>query len=287
MTLQCPERLLAASLLVATLWLPACGDDTTEPDAGDAQIDSMEEPVPDQDQEIPIRSWEPALFRFTEFNITRPTGIGPILNGLMNLEIRNGRLHILLETMDFAADTGDTTFAIRASSGTKNQDDSYQMISEPTPFSAEIEGDGTYRNTEPGSLSIPVTFYIDPVCDGGPCPDNRCRTNDDCEAGFECGDDPSGQCEKLIQIPLRELTVTGVLTWDEEGNQQLNGMELEGVILKTDADAIQFNLGTNLVSLTEVLDERQMDYPDEGTKTGWWMSAEVNAVEVQPAPTEE
>ena len=269
-------RYLLSILLVAGGLLVGCSDETTTEPEQDAAVDSGT-----SDTGMTTFTWEDLMLRVTYVDVTKPSGVGAILSGIINPEIRADNIHILIEMTDFAAETGATTFQLHGDAGAINEDDgTYYFIGEQGPSDSEVQADGTYTNTDTADVDFPIRFAVNPVCDGGDCPDGRCRTDDDCREGFTCDVDRDGRCFDLVILPLHEVYISGELLY-EDGAFALEGSELSGLILKSEADGIEIDLGGTVRLLTEVLQEGNMDCP-EGVDppTGWCLDAVINAEQV-------
>jgi hypothetical protein len=269
------------ALLAALLLMLACGDDDETTDAGNA-ADAGADTGGGASDVASAAEWAPTVFRVNELAVNRPAALGTILQGLINRDIGTGLLNILIETSDFGADTGATTFMIAGGAGeaVDGADDTYRFMEAPTPVPAQVEADGSFANTEPLTLDFPVLFTFEPSCDGGSCPDDRCRTADDCPDGFSCDSEGDGLCIQWVIIPLKDVTIDGTFQ-EADGAQVLRGADLEGAILKEDADGLQVDMGGTLVVLTTLLNERNMDYPEDSQpKTGWILSGRINANQV-------
>jgi hypothetical protein len=263
------------------LALAACGDDGTDPENG-GEADTGLEDTGGSD-ETSAFNWTAALYRTESLNITRPAHVGPLLNGLIAPDIREGRLHILIETSDFSAESGAATFMLFGGSGDLDQETGlYSVSGDGNPVPAVVEADGSFVNTEPLSLDFAAIITQPPSCDGDPCDDNSCRDDDDCNTNFECDTEGEGQCLQFVVIPLQDLNIDGTFQQDEEGNPILDAITLDGAILKTDADGIELDLGTGTPTvLTNLLQENRMDYPADAVEyTGWILTAIISGVQV-------
>lgn len=222
-------------------------------------------------------SWAPAMYRVTEVNITEPSTVGGILNSVVNPELRDNNIHILIETTEFAADSGATTLMIRGDAGALLEDGTYEFSGTSEPQTGTVDESGNFTNDSAILLNFPVRFAVPPVCDGGPCDDGRCRDENDCRLGFTCDTEGEGECNQDVVIPLHEVIINGTFI-DEDDTPVLRQSTLDGVILKEEADVLEVDLGGNLVTLTSILRENQMDWPeDSDDPTGWILSAQINA----------
>ena len=272
------KQLRMLTVLLAMMFF-ACGDETT-PDTADATVDAGGGTDSGSDTSS-SSEWHGAMYRTTEVLVTYPTTVGGILNNIINPEIRDDRLHILIETSDFAADSGATTFMLLGGAGDANGDGTYAFKPDTEdPVVASVDAAGNFANDAPILLPFPVLFHLDPVCDGDPCPDNHCRTNDDCRDTFRCDLEDTGECHKDIILPLHDVLIEG--TFEVEDDMQiLRSADLAGAILKAEADTIEVDLGGSIVILTTLLGENRMDYPEGSDEpTGWALSAKLNADEV-------
>lgn len=269
---------LMVFVTLLSIALFACGDETTTDtdttvDAGNGTDAAAETSA--------AATWQGATYRVTEVLVTHPSTVGGILNNIINPEIRDDRLHILIETSDFDAASGATNFMLLGGAGDANGDNTYSFKPEtPDPVPGSVEADGAFLNNEPILLNFPVLFHLDPICDEGPCDDNHCRTTADCRDTFECDFEDTGECQKDIILPLHDVIIDGVFK-TEDDIQVLRQSNLNGAILKSDADTIEVDLGGSIVILTSLLGENRMDYPEGADDlTGWSMSAKINADEV-------
>ena len=272
------SRLLLILLLPAILIVAGCGDDETSENGTDAGSDTG---AVDQGSDAPEITWEDFMLRVTDVDVTRPSGVGAILSGIINPEIRADNIHILIEMTDFQAETGTTTFQLHGDAGAVNEDDgTYYFIGEQGPEASSVEADGTYSNTTAVDVDFPIRFAVNPVCDGGTCPDGLCRDDNDCRDGFTCDADRDGRCFKLVILPLHEVFISGQLLY-EDGAFAVQGSELSGLILKSEADGIEIDLGGSVRLLTEVLQEGNMDCPEGADPpTAWCLDAVINAEQV-------
>lgn len=285
----CSFRKIAAGcafMLLLAAW--ACSDDPAEtPDASATQDASAETSSNDAQS----AAWTPALYRTTDLIIIEPIGLGTVLQGLIRRDINAGILHILVQTANFSADSGDATFEIFGGAGEEVGDSTYQFVDDFPASPGVVSADGSFYNTEPLQINFPTDIINAPNCGTGLCDGDNCLDNTACNDGYECDADGDGQCHQQIVVPLKDVTVSGmfgetggVLTL--RGTAGTGGAMLNGAILKEDADNIEIEPapGANPISLTALLGEANMDYPeDAATKTGWLLSAEIVTSEVTAA----
>ena len=276
------RQLLLFSLILA-ISLLGCSDDETDGSGQDAASDAVvtDTGETDQGEDGSGAVWDDLMLRVTQVDVTKPSGVGAILSGIINPEIRDDNIHILIEMTDFQATSGATTFELHGDAGAISEDDgSYYFIGEQGPAASSIEADGTFINTDEADVDFPIRFAVNPTCDGGACPDGRCSDNDDCREGFTCDSDRDGRCFKLVILPLHEVFVSGQMVF-EDGAFSLQGADLSGLILKSEADGIEIDLGGSVRLLTEVLQEGNMDCPEGADPpTGWCLDAVINAEQV-------
>ena len=238
--------------VLLVLFVFACSED---PDPVDSVEDAATNTDTSEDSDqgtTTTENWTPTMYRVTEVNITEPSTVGGILNSVVNPELRDNNIHILIETSDFAADSGATTLMIRGDAGALLDDGTYEFSGTSEAQTGTVDDGGNFTNDSAILLNFPVRFAVPPVCDGGPCDDGRCRDENDCRLGFTCDSEGEGECNQDVVIPLHEVILNGTFT-DEGGEPALRQSTLDGVILKTDADDLEVDLGGNLVTLTSIL----------------------------------
>ena len=255
-----------------------CSDDEEPADAGTPQQDTGS----DSSADVAPMTWADTMLRVTEVTITQPSGVGSILTGIINSEIRAENIHILIELSDFAATTGATTCSLHGDAGEYDETDSeYEFSGTSDEAAADITADGSFSNSELAEVDFPIRFTVNPVCDGGDCPNDQCRTDADCtETGFSCDVDGDGRCFQMVILPLHDVEFDGTLT-ATSGEFVVQGGNMDGLILKTDADEMLINLGGSTRILTEILGEANMDCPAGADPlTGWCITAVLNAEQV-------
>jgi len=275
---------LIACLLGAGLTLAACDDEETTPtDTPDADTEDVGAPDADltgdgggDGGEV----WADHLHRVTFVNVTRPSGVGTILTGIIRPELELGNIHILIGMTDFADETGETTFMMRGDAGDIDEDGEYIFIGTSDAAESTIEANGDFANDVEARIDFPVRFALDATCLGNDCPDG-CRTNDDCREDFACDAEGDGRCFQQVILPLHDVLIDGTLEFGDDGFE-INAASLTGMIMKTDADVTEIDLGGNVAILSDVLGgDATMDCPeDEDDKTGWCLGAQINASQV-------
>lgn len=254
-----------------------CSDDDDQPtDTGTPDTGS------DSSADVAPMTWADTMLRVTEVTITQPSGVGSILTGIINSEIRAENIHILVELSDFAVTTGATTCTLHGDAGDYNETSSeYEFTGTSDEVAADMSADGSFSNSELAGVDFPIRFTVNPVCDGGDCPNDECRTDADCtETGFSCDLDGDGRCFQMVILPLHDVEFDATLI-TTSGEFAIQGGTMDGLILKSDADDMLINLGGSTRILTEILGEANMDCPAGADPlTGWCISAVLNAEQV-------
>lgn len=268
-------------LFALSMW--GCSDDAADDPSGDTgggDTGTADTGNGGSDTGGETGTWEATFYRVTEVSVTTPSTVAGILSNIINPEIRDGQLHILIETSEFAADAGATTFMLHGGAGDLTDEGEYVFNGgEASP--ATVDAEGNFSNDSPTELDFPVLFRVPGVCDGGACPDGLCRTNDDCESDFTCDLEDTGECVQPVVLPLKDVLITGTFEINGEGVQVLSGATLTGAVLKTDADDLEVDLGGSIATLTTILGENRMDWPEEGPNQGWTLGALVNAEAIE------
>jgi len=268
-----PYRSLLRTAPVAALLLAGGCGDSTEVDAdvsADASADvGSGDTAPDAEgsdtggNDGSLFSREQVTFRITRVAISRPSGVGTVLQNLINKDIGEGALHVLIQAFEFGGEP-PTTLRVRGNAGTT------------------VEGGYTWY---PGVALDDAAGTIDTDLFFTNCPDGvdptTCETLDIIFPALE-----PGKTEPL-QIPVSNLGLNGNLFETEDG-WALEGT-LSGALLKTQIQDIQVELaegqGQPLMQLLG--GDARMDYPvgaAEGERTGWRLEAEIQAVEVPFVP---
>lgn len=249
-------RLLAA-LAVCALAV-GCGDEDSNPSADAGQDTTTADTTADtggDDTSADTTGTDtaPAVMedqthRLTGVRILQPSGVGPILEGLINTDIRNGKLHVLIQLADFEGEW-PTGFTLTGNAGT------------------DVEGGYTWYpgvqvNYVPGSIDAEGFFSGD-------------ETLSIIFPALEPNE------TEPIQIPVSDLQLEGEL-FELDGTWSIEG-ELSGAILASEITDITVNLGEERSLASLLGGEEEMDYPEDAPqaeRTGWRLLATVTADEV-------
>lgn len=202
---------------------------------------------------VDLVSHQDATFRLTNVEINKPGGVGRLLQGLMNNDFENQRLHVLIDVRNFESACGTTELELTGNAGTLpegQEPGSYAWFPGITPEykPATMQEDGSVQNTEQLSLIFPALLV---------------------------GSDDT------IQIPVTDLLLTGQI-FEQEGVLYIAG-GLTGAILEADIADISVSLipGQDPRPLPDLLGRGAMDYPvDAAVKTGWQLEASANGTRV-------
>lgn len=275
-----PKQLASvAALLLAFSITAACSDDEGDA-ATDAGADTgTTDAVGDSDagvsddasandaatDDVTTGALTDPTWRLTFVDIKRPIGgIGTILENLIAQDIDADLLHVLIQFRNFSADDLGGTFEVFGTAGEKVEG-GYTWY----PGAEPVEGD--YK---PGNL-------LDPATNSG----EFC--NADSIVCFENTENlgiifpalEPGATEPL-QIPVSELSLTGEI-FEDGGEYVLFGL-LSGAILAAEIEGLNVNVSGDVDGPTQPLAELLGDltYPigaDDAEKTGWVLSAEIEA----------
>jgi hypothetical protein len=252
------KRTLLIALLAGSALFVGCGDED-ETDTGSADSattdtgtdTSIEDTArtEDVDSDAAAEAFGDTTFRLTDVTIVRPTGVGGILENLINIDIEAELLHVLIQMADFDGDWRDaesTSFQLTGNAG-QSAEGGYSWYEGVVIDQAEatISSDGVFAG---GPLSI-----IFPALEPG--------------------------ATEPLQIPVSELNLSGEL-FELEGDWWMEG-QLSGAILAENiADlTVQLSEEADPQSLGELLGgEDGMDYPvGSDDPTGWRLEANINA----------
>lgn len=246
-------RLLAA-LAVCALAV-GCGDEDPTPGTTDTGgQDTTADAVADTggadtvgDDTAPA-VLEDQTHRLTGVRILQPSGVGPILEGLINTDIRNGKLHVLIQLSAFQGDW-PTGFTLTGNAGTDVEGGYTWYPGVAVNYvPASIDADGFFAGDETLSIIFPA---LEP-----------------------------NETEP-IQIPVSDLQLEGEL-YELDGTWSIEGV-LSGAILASEITDITVNLGEERSLASLLGGEDEMDYPEDAPqeeRTGWRLQAEVTADEV-------
>lgn len=266
---------LSFSVIALALLVGACGDDeptddTTTDTGGGTDTDGADTGVTDTggsdggvtDTGGGEGSCAPAdalattdvrgenYYRIERLKINEPRGVGAILEGLINNDIRLGKLHIIINITDFSAATGDATMQITGNAGVW---DAATCSFAWYPGIVPNYGEGAFNDAGEITSNETISLIFPALL-------------------------PNTDPPETLEIPLNEVAISGTLAADPENPDTLllEGL-LSGAILAENAADIEVELSPgNPQLLGELLGE--LNYPEGATGdalTGWKLEAEI------------
>ena len=223
--------------------LSGCGSD--DGDGQPTPPDQDTTPVPDVTEGA---RYEDMSCRLTTVFIRAPQS-ARLLNSLIAADIADGTLNVLIDMKDFSEPEGGKQQLMITGNAADEVEGGYawaDIVDEIVYVRAEIDGSGRLTGVDTLDLIFPASV-------------------------------PGG--EGVVRLPLRHININAQLS-GEGSARELQGV-LIGAIYKADADEIIVAItpGAEPAPISNVLGERNMNYPDSTNPIGWRLEADIRCQE--------